>query len=105
MSLTREEMREAATEMFFTPQELADRWRLDSVQTLSNQRSQKIGPPYVKLKTGKILYRVSDILEYERSSLKGLTLDAVIRAVNSCPWMGEFERRQLVSHLKAELKG
>lgn len=46
---------------------LAERW-FCSVSRIQSWRSQKIGPPYLKM-MGRILYRVSDIETYEQSCL------------------------------------
>jgi hypothetical protein len=46
---------------------LAERW-FCSVSRIQRWRSQKIGPPYIKM-MGRILYRVSDIEAYEQSCL------------------------------------
>jgi len=49
---------------FFNAEELAERWKV-STGTLQNWRTQSRGPGYTKIE-GKILYRKSDILEYEK---------------------------------------
>lgn len=51
---------------FLTPAELSARWdgRI-TVRTLANWRSIQSGPPFVKI-GGAILYRISDVEEYER---------------------------------------
>lgn len=46
---------------------LAERW-FCSVSRIQRWRSEKIGPPYLKM-MGRILYRVSDIEAYEESCL------------------------------------
>lgn len=46
---------------------LAERW-FCSVSRIQRWRSQKIGPPYIKM-MGRVLYRVSDIEAYEQSCL------------------------------------
>lgn len=46
---------------------LAEGW-FCSVSRIQRWRSQKIGPPYIKM-MGRILYRVSDIEAYEQSCL------------------------------------
>jgi hypothetical protein len=46
---------------------LAERW-FCSVSRIQRWRSEKIGPPYLKV-MGRILYRVSDIEAYEQSCL------------------------------------
>lgn len=54
-------------DLFITPSELAQRWRI-SAQTLANWRSAGRGPPYIRLGRG-ILYRLSEIeaLEHEET--------------------------------------
>lgn len=47
--------------------ELAERWRL-SPRTLQRWRQTAIGPPYLRLGR-RILYRMFDVLEFERSAL------------------------------------
>lgn len=46
---------------------LAERW-FCSVSRVQRWRSQKVGPPYIKM-MGRVLYRVSDIEAYEQSCL------------------------------------
>lgn len=51
-----------------TTEELAVRWKMNP-HTLDNWRGEKKGPPYIKLgrkPRSKVLYRVSDILEWEK---------------------------------------
>ena len=51
---------------FYTPAELAARYKQQiATRTLANWRSAGIGPPFTKV-GGRILYPVSDILEWER---------------------------------------
>ena len=49
--------------------ELAERWRM-SEATLERWRSDRIGPVFLKIR-GRVLYRLSDIEEFEVASLKG----------------------------------
>ncbi len=53
--------------MFFNQHELAKRWHL-SPRTLERFRYEKKGPPYVKI-GGRVVYRVTDIVEYEDQAL------------------------------------
>jgi len=50
-----------------TPQELADRWRMDS-QTLANWRTRGAGPNYIKL-GGIILYPLVMVEAYEKQNV------------------------------------
>lgn len=59
--------------IFFTPQEVADRYHGKvTVRTLANWRSQGISPPFVKV-GGRILYRVEDVIEWEVRRTVGST--------------------------------
>ena len=49
--------------------ELAERWRM-SEATLERWRSDRIGPVFLKI-LGRVLYRLSDIEEFEVARLKG----------------------------------
>lgn len=59
---------------FLTTAQLAERWDIHP-GTLENWRGQGKGPPYVKLtkkRRSPVLYRLSDIIEYERRmTIKG----------------------------------
>jgi len=46
-----------------TPLEVAERWSVH-FRTLANWRCKRIGPAYIKF-GHKILYKISDIIEYE----------------------------------------
>lgn len=52
---------------YLTTAELAQRWRV-SVKTVRGWRFRKVGPPFFKPNgdRGKALYRLSDIIEWER---------------------------------------
>ena len=58
-----------------TQRELCNRWQV-SEATLERWRSEGIGPIYVKL-GGQVRYRREDVLEYESSSLRKSTSEAV----------------------------
>lgn len=60
-------------EVHFTKRELAFRWRI-SHRTLERWRSTGKGPKYLKI-GGRVIYRLSDIEEYEQSVLRSSTLD------------------------------
>jgi DNA-binding transcriptional MerR regulator len=52
--------------LFLTPSELVERYNGKvTVRTLANWRSAGISPPFTKV-GGRILYRVSDIEEWEK---------------------------------------
>lgn len=67
-------------EMFFTAEEVAARYRV-STSTLANQRSQGVGLPWLKI-NGKVLYPLSALADAEASGKRGMTREAVKRALH-----------------------
>jgi predicted DNA-binding transcriptional regulator AlpA len=53
---------------FLNEVEVADRWGM-SHRTLQRWRSQRKGPPFLKL-CGKVLYRLSDITNWENANCR-----------------------------------
>ena len=56
-------------EQYLTPEELAGRWRM-SPRSLERWRADRRGPAWLRLE-GRALYRMTDVLAYERSRLRG----------------------------------
>lgn len=58
--------------VWFTPEELAERWKLDP-QTLKQWRMRKKGPAYMRTdkrkRTGRVRYNINDIIEYEQKNM------------------------------------
>jgi len=53
---------------YLTAAELIERWRRQvSASTLANWRSERKGPPFVKI-GGRILYPLADVIAYEAQS-------------------------------------
>jgi hypothetical protein len=51
---------------YLTPQEVVERYQGKiNVRTLANWRSAGVSPPFTKV-GGRILYRFSDLIEWER---------------------------------------
>jgi predicted site-specific integrase-resolvase len=48
--------------------ELAERWQV-SERTLDRWRAEGKGPAWLKL-TGRVLYRMADVLDFERARLR-----------------------------------
>jgi hypothetical protein len=55
-------------EAYWNEIELARRWGI-SHRTLQRWRSQKKGPPYLKL-CGRVVYRAAEVLIWENANLK-----------------------------------
>ncbi len=57
---------DAGLKEYLTPEEVVNRYQGQiSVRTLANWRSSGVSPPFVKI-GGRILYRMNDLLEWER---------------------------------------
>ena len=57
---------DAGLKEYLTPEEVVTRYQGQiSVRTLANWRSSGVSPPFVKV-GGRILYRIKDLLEWER---------------------------------------
>lgn len=86
--------------VLLTSEELAAHWRY-SPEYLSNLRRRN-GPPYVKLASGSIRYRLSDIMDWEIAGARGpVTLDAITLAMASAPTLTDAQRAAVVEHLRA----
>jgi len=54
-----------------TPRQLAERWQWRvTASTLMTWRSRGTGPRFVKI-GGRVLYRLSDVLDYEARQTRG----------------------------------
>lgn len=83
-----------------TPTELARHWRM-SPDYLSNLRRAGKGIPHVKLPTGKVLYRLSDVLAAEISNTQGpITLDRIALALQAYKPLAPPEQDKLLEHLR-----
>lgn len=51
-----------------TTEQLATRWAIHP-GTLQNWRNHGQGPTFIKISERRVLYRINDILEYERKSV------------------------------------
>jgi len=60
--------------IFFTEEQLADRWCV-SKKLLQKQRGSGGGCPYYKLGQGAVRYRLRDIKQYEQDARRSSTSD------------------------------
>lgn len=89
-------------DIYLTPEEVAQRHRT-TVESLGNQRYRGEGLPFTKM-TGKILYRMRDVLEAERVGSRGFTWQRVANALDAYPHLPAAEADKLLEHLKLALK-
>lgn len=67
-------------EFFLTPDEVAERYRV-SPSTLANQRSKGTGLRWLKI-NGSVLYPASALADAEAAGRRGVTREAVARALH-----------------------
>jgi hypothetical protein len=92
---------QALDDHFFTPAELAARWRTHE-STLANQRSQGMGIPFHKPQ-GKVLYRMSDVIRHELDKRVETGLPRVFELIGSFAGLDTAGRERLVRHIKSGL--
>lgn len=84
---------------------LALHWGYSENHLSNMRRAGQRGLPFVKLPTGGIRYRMSEILASEIAGTVGpLTLDRVVLAVASCASVPAEHRAAMVEHLRAALR-
>lgn len=84
-----------------TPLELAKHWRM-SPDYIANLRRAGRGIPYIKLGTGRVLYRLSEVLAEELRSTQGpITLERIELALTALRTMPADTRAQVMAHLQA----
>ena len=93
---------EALDEIFFNTEQLAARWH-QRVETLQNQRSAGVGLPYLKLPTGAVLYRASDIIDAEINGMRGLSVDRMVKIVKECPLIDSRKAEAVAAYLREQL--
>lgn len=91
-----------AFDLYMTPEEVADRLR-QSTQTLANLRARGEGLPYVKLASGAVRYKMSDVIKMERDGLTGFSWAELSRALERFGPIDAATRDKLIAHLKREL--
>lgn len=90
--------------VLMTSGELAKHWRF-SEDHLSNLRRAGKGPPFLRLVTGSVRYRVKDILESELAGTRGpLTVDDVCLALSACAALTLEQRAAAIDHIRAAFK-
>jgi len=83
-----------------TPDELAKHWRM-SRDYLANVRRAGRGTPFVKLPTGRVLYRLSDVLAAEQDGVAGdMTLARIDLALSVMRGLPAETRVAIIEHLK-----
>lgn len=91
-------------DVLVTPEELAKHWRM-SRDYLSNVRRTGRGTPFVKLPTGRVLYRLSDVLAAEQAGTAGaITLARIEFALANMRGLPFETRIAVTEHLKRSFR-
>jgi len=87
--------------LLLTPAEVGERYKYTD-EHLCNLRRAGRGWPFMKLETGGIRYRLSDLLAAELRGTTGpLTLERVNQAVAACDSVPAEYRAAIQAHLRA----
>lgn len=97
------------SDTLITPDQLAKRWG-HGTDVLSNLRRARRGVPWIKLPTGRIRYRLSDIIRAEATGRAGpVTVDVVRFALMGLagisPQLRETIARRIESIIASEPRG
>lgn len=85
---------------FVESADLAERWRY-SENHMSNMRRRGKLIPYTRLPSGRVLYRLSDIVRAEIAGTNGpLSLDRCLIFVSAQSWMAPADRDRLAAELR-----
>lgn len=83
------------------PKDLASHWGYTE-EHLCTLRRKGLGIPFIRLATGGIRYRASDIIGSELKGTEGpITLDRVLLAVAACPNLSLGQRADMQNYLRA----
>lgn len=86
--------------ILISPSELAEHWRVGT-GSLASHRHANAGVPFLKLSTGRVRYRLSDVIADEIQGMRGpLTLDSVLLAVAACDGVSLETRAIVQRHLR-----
>jgi hypothetical protein len=90
-------------DLYMTPREVADRWRIDE-GTLANWRTAGEGVPWVKV-GGSVRYKVADVIAFETENTRGYSRARLAAALRSFPGLTSAQRERLLVHITEVLKG
>lgn len=90
-------------DVWMTVGEVAERHRLEKA-TLDNLRSRGEGLPFLKLPSGGVRYKLSDVLAAERSGMVGFSWSRLADALALMPGLSAKDREAIVNHLKKAMR-
>lgn len=89
-------------EQLMTAREVAEFLRVDE-NTLANLRGRGDGLPWTKV-TGKVLYKMSDVLRIANGEARGFRSARLATAVETFPGLTPKQRQELLKHITEHLK-
>jgi hypothetical protein len=91
--------------VLITPKQLGEHWRY-SPAALAGIRMRGAGLPFVKLRTGGVRYRLSDVAAAELQGTGGpLTVDRVVLALAACSGLSVEQRAIAQNHVRCAFGG
>lgn len=85
--------------------DLARHWGYSENHLANLRRDEAKGLPFIKLPTGGVRYRLSEVLAAEIAGTVGpITLDRVLLAVAACPGVPAEARAAIAEHLRASFR-
>jgi hypothetical protein len=92
------------SDVLISSDDLAAHWGYSESHVANLRRDTSRGVPWIKLPTGGIRYRLSEILAAEIAGTTGaITLDRVALAVAACGSVPPEHRAAIVAHLREAL--
>jgi len=97
-----EEVSALPDDTFLTTEELGRRWKIDA-GTLANARSRSEGCRFLRLPTGAIRYRLSDVLKAETEGERGFTWHRLEQVLARYPRIKPVEVVRIMEFLQAHM--
>lgn len=93
------------SDVLISSADLAAHWGYSDNHLSNLRRNNDKGLPFVKLPTGGIRYRMSDVLAAEIAGTVGPpTLERIALAISSCATVPAEHRAAIVAHLQAAFR-
>ena len=90
-------------DVFLMAYEVAERWGM-AESTLANMRGAGEGIPYVRLPSGGIRYKLTDVLAAERRGDHGFKWSRLDKTLKDCPGLGLYLRKALLTHARKRMR-
>lgn len=92
------------SDVFITSSELASHWRYTHTH-LCNLRKRNAGVPHIKLASGGVRYRLSDVIAAEIEGTSGpMTVERMCLALAACKDLSAQDRATAQAHIRMVLE-